>query len=110
MKYLKKLARLYCEQYEVDSSEIRFHGICVLSDCDDLCCYFILSTVNDYGVSIYNVFKCSGRTIEQIPPVFGHSFEGAIKLFMPCSFECLEDCRLFGEAYAVFRLENGKLL
>lgn len=111
-KTLFELARLYCEQYDCESDTIRIHGYCPY---DNYCMdgYFILSTVNDMGVSIYSVLELENDNITIIPAVYGRHFLGILDLFISLVEKYCDvptNCLLYGSSYTEFKVENGELL
>ena len=109
--------RLYCEQYECDSSTLRVHGYCPSVSEDDLFdyelfCTILFSTVNDKGVSIYNVCNVENDVIKLEPSVFGHTFIGCLDLFISLIkyySDSPEDCLIYGSSSYTYAIdENGK--
>lgn len=116
IEVLKNLVNSYCEQFEVQSKCIRVHGVCPTSDIVDNFIddgFIFISEINENGVPIYNVYEISLGNIEQIPPIYGHSFSACLDLFITsCIYQCdcPEDCVLLGQAYSVHAIEDGEPL
>ena len=112
----RNIVKCYCEQFEVQSRTIRVHGVCPTSDIVDNFLddgFIFISEINEKGVPIYHVYEVSQGNIQQIPPIYGHSYESWLELFVATCVhqsDCCDEMVLFGLGSFICSLQDGKPL